>query len=825
MTGEKKTNETLKSSLPYQAGMLLSFLIAFHIRTIPKASVFLTNGFVRFGGNDPWYHLRNVESILHNFPNMLWFDAYTNYPTGTGQVFAPLYDLVLATIIWVIGFGNPSQDLIYTVCAYFPAVLGALVVIPAYYIGKWLFDRRAGLLAAFFVSVSSGQFLSRSMIGFNDHHIAETLLSTVTAMFLIIAVRNARDHDISFDGLKNGQFSALKSSLPYFILAGISLGAYTLAWKGALFFSLIIGVYVTVQHVLDHMHGKKTDYMAIGGMIIFAFALVMVLMTPYLGGTKALHVKALLAGLFAFPIMTLVSIEMNRRGFNKYYYPGSLIVSFVGFVLLSKIALPSAYALIISVFSYFMSTGGALTVAEAAPLLSRGGVFTLAPLWYNFALFGYVSFIALALFAYEATKKNSQEKTFLIVWTVMIIWAMLQQNRFAYYYSVNAAILSAYLGIKLLDLAGWSRLQDDVRTRKPSVPAYQSFMKNVKPIHILSLLLIVGALAYPSYGMAVQQAQGTGGPNGYWIDTTLWLRNNTPDPGIDYYESYETPVSGESYHYPDEAYGVMSWWDYGHWIEIIGHRIPNANPFQQGVGGRTSSLEEDNRPGASTFFTAQSEEEATAVLEAIHPDPEKAGARYIVSDVEMATGKFYAMAAWTLDTNDYYIPVQTDMGTQTVPGPRYFNSMESRLHIFDARGLEQYRMVYESPVGNSAETGYKNIYNALFEGNLALEDTGYVKIFEYVEGAQIVGGAPEGEEVVISTTIMTNNGRTFEYSQSTVSDGTYSFTVPYSTQGPIEGETQFDTMPVGAYKITYGSVVEEVDVSERDVLDGTVIEV
>lgn len=401
----------------------------------------------------------------------------------------------------------------------------------------------------------------------------------------------------------------------------------------------------------------------------------------------------------------------------------------------------------------------------------------------------------------------------------MIIWAMLQQNRFAYYYSVNAAILSAYVGIKVLEIAGWKGLFEDIRSKN------KFDIKNIKIWHVLSVLVIILVFMYPSYNMSMQQSQYTGGPNGYWIETTMWLNSNTPDPGLDYYESYEVPAKGESYQYPDTAYGVMSWWDYGHWIEVIGHRIPNANPFQQGVGGRRNSIEEENRPGASTFFTAQSEEEATAVLEAVHPDPEKAGARYIVSDVEMATGKFYAMAAWTLDTNDYYIPVQTDMGTQTVPGPRYFNSMESRLHIFDARGLEQYRMVYESPVGNSAETGYKNIYNALFEGDLALEDTGYVKIFEYVEGAQIVGEAPDGEDVVISTTIMTNIGRTFVYSQSAVSDGTYSFAVPYSTQGPIEGETQFDTMPVGPYKVTYGNVVEEVDVSERDVLDGNVIEV
>ena len=44
----------------------------------------------------------------------------------------------------------------------------------------------------------------------------------------------------------------------------------------------------------------------------------------------------------------------------------------------------------------------------------------------------------------------------------------------------------------------------------------------------------------------------------------------------------------------------MSWWDYGHWIEVIGRKIPNANPFQVGIGGGTN-----HAPGASTFFTAQ----------------------------------------------------------------------------------------------------------------------------------------------------------------------------------------------------------------------------
>jgi len=805
--------------------ILAIFLIAMYIRTMPAESVFISENFVRFGGNDPWYHLRNVESILHNFPSMLWFDAYTQYPNGTSQVFAPLFDLVLASIIWIIGMGNPSTELTHTICAYYPALLGAVIVIPAYFVAKWVFDdRRIGLLAAFLIAIAPGQFLSRSLIGFNDHHVAEALLSTVVAMFLIFALKSSEEHDLSLSSLKEKGLAQIKPILPYFLLAGFFLGAYTLAWKGALFFSFIIGVYITAQHIIDHMHGRSTEYLAIGGMAIFAVALVMVLLAPEIGNTKSRQIFGLTAGLVAFPLLSVISYYMKEKQLNRYYYPLSVAALFGGGILLARLVSDSAYSLVTSVFSYFMRTGGGLTIAEASPLLMRGGQFTLQPLWYNFALAGILSFFALAILAYIAIyRHNNREQTFLIVWSVMIIWAMLQQNRFAYYYSVNAAILSAYLGIKVLDFAGWKDIRSPFAEATSSI---SDWLKQIKPVHAVALVLVVLVLAYPSYDLSTQQNQGTGGPNGYWIEATQWMKYNTPDPGLDYYESYEQPPEGELYPYPDEAYGVMSWWDYGHWLEVIGHRIPNANPFQQGIGGRRNSMDEENRPGASTFFTAPSEAEATAVLEAVHPDPDKAGARYVVSDVEMATGKFYAMAAWTLDTDNYYVQAQTAQGTQTVPGERYFNTMEARLHIFDGDGLEQYRMVHETPAANTAEAGYKQVYNVLFGGNVEVVNTGYVKIFEYVDGATITGQAPDGEKVTITNTIRTTTGRTFEYSQSTtVTDGTYEFVVPYSTEGPMSGQTQFDTAPTGSYKVSFGDTTESVRVSESAVLNGGEIEV
>jgi len=134
--------------------------------------------------------------------------------------------------------------------------------------------------------------------------------------------------------------------------------------------------------------------------------------------------------------------------------------------------------------------------------------------------------------------------------------------------------------------------------------------------------------------------------------------------------------------------------------------------------------------------------------------------------------------------------------------------MEGRLHIFDGDGLKHYRLVHESQDnpntrGGSEEKRCKALYNMLYNGNLQVKDTGYVKIFEFVDGATITGKAPDGTEFKISNSIMTKQGRLFTHTQTaTVENGTYRFVVPYSTLGPIPDETNFDIRPIGPYTIT-----------------------
>jgi dolichyl-diphosphooligosaccharide--protein glycosyltransferase len=827
----------IKSSLPYTMAVAIIGFVSLWIRMRTYDSVFLSNGFVRFLTNDAWYHMRTLNVLLENYPQRMFFNPMTNYPNGSYIHFGPLFDQMMAIISLILGLGSPSQDLVNTVGAYFPAVLGALTVIPVYYIGKYLGGHKTGILAAILIALAPGHFLQRSLLGFTDHHVAESLFSTLFIMFFMLAIITAKEKGLNFKHVTAKDFTVIKEPLIYSVIAGVMYSAYQLSWPGAALFLLVAMVYAVVQYVLDNFHGESSDYLGFTGIITFLVSAILILpfIHPDMGFSMYyytwFHVATAIGAMVGFAALSFVQREFKKRNLKTYYYPVAILGLGILALLATKIVSPSIFSLIInapnSVFGVL--TGGAATIGEVSSMFYYDGSFTLLRATGSFTSSGFfASILGMIILLVGMFRKAKPAEVLVLIWSLLMLFAIYGQNRFAYYYSINVSLLSAYLGGLLLEKVKWSQLDEKFKATVKSPADLPGFLKFIKIEQVLSVLAIAVVLIYPVYGAALEQSTASGDPNEPWIEACLWLKSYTPDPGMDYNAIYEAPENGESFDYPDSAYGVMSWWDYGHYIETLGHRMPNANPFQAGIGGRGSSINETNMPGAAPFFTAQSEEEASSVLEVIDPDPDKAGARYIISDVEMATGKFYAMTAWTLDTEGYYQPYWTGSSYQYLPSTRYFNSMESRLHILDGNGLKQYRLVHETwAYQTQGEVLYKQVYNYLYGSSIPEADTGYVKIFEYVKGAKITGTASPDETVNINTTILTGQGRTFDYSQSRTSDseGRYEFTVPYSTEGPVSGETQFDTAPAGPYVVSYGDTTKEVRVSEEAVLKGDEVKV
>ena len=185
MSRRQKARESrLSPKLVIGIILVLFFAVALSIRVyLPYDKVFVGD-WIKLTGVDAYFHMRLIDNLAHNFPHAISFDPYFRHPDFRLVGSISFFDWLLAGIIWVIGLGSPTQHTVDVVSVYIPAVLGALTVIPVYFIGKELFGRGAGVLSAGLIALLPGEFLGRSILGFTDHHVAETLFTTIAMMFL-----------------------------------------------------------------------------------------------------------------------------------------------------------------------------------------------------------------------------------------------------------------------------------------------------------------------------------------------------------------------------------------------------------------------------------------------------------------------------------------------------------------------------------------------------------------------------------------------------------------------------------------------------------------
>jgi oligosaccharyl transferase (archaeosortase A-associated) len=654
----------------------LFFGLALYLRiALPYDQVF-SGDWIKFTGVDAWYNMRIVDNLVHNFPHLNSFDPYLLYLTGGGVV-RPFFGYFIASIIWLIGLGSPTQHTIDIVGVYLPAVLGALTVIPVYFIGKELFNRWAGVISVGLIALLPGEFLGRSMLGFTDYHVAETLFTAVAMLFLILAVKAARQRQLSFNHIKHGNWGVIAKPLIYSLLAGLFLGIYFLTWAGALLFVLIIFTYLVIQFIIDHLKRRSTGYLCFVGTITFTVTLLMFLPAS----PDRLTLASLLIAIF-IPI-ALAGLSRLMAGRSKpIFYPLAL----VGFGLASLAILyiidPSLSRTIIGWPRFLITWPTETTILEMQPLLIPVGNFTLQLAWGNFTTGFFLSLISLGILIYLVVKRGETDKALLVIWSLVILAATLAMRRFAYYFVVNVALLTGYLSWQILAFTGFKRLAAKPvemsgamqKEKKRGVTSSYVFMA-------FGVIVVFFLSFFPNISLATATAsQAPFAPSDAWCESLTWMRDNTPEPFGDpdfYYQLYEPPPPGEDYSPPESAYGVVAWWDYGYWITRLGHRTPFVNP-----GGGAPDV-------VAAIFTAQDEATANKRM-----DNQAAGSRYVIVnyDIVTVTLKFYALLDITnkepeqfYDVYYYYLPQEGVLKPAILFYPEYYRSMVIRLYNFDGK--------------------------------------------------------------------------------------------------------------------------------------------
>ena len=851
---------------------LVAFMFWIRVR---NWEAFVTPERVLFSGNDAWYHYRTVGYTLRHWPQTIPFDPWTSFPTGTavGQ-FGTLYDQIIATAALLMGLGSPTERTVALALLFAPAVFGVLTAIPVYLIGTRLGGRFGGVIAVVILALSPGDFLRRSLVGFSDHHVAEAFFQAFAVLAVLVAVEVARREKPVYELLAEREPEGLRRPLGWAALAGVAIALYIWVWPPGVFLVGILGAYFAVGLTAAYLAGESPEHVAIVGAVALSVAGVLTLVpltTTSVSPTDFSVLQPALAfGVAAGCVfMAWLARAWDERGLSRLGYPAAIVGGVALLAGVVSIALPDVAALIRSQFlrvAGFGTSATARTVGEAQPIpLDQAGSY----FYFFYGLTYLTAAVAALLMCWRivrGTDDRRPEYLLVIVWTIFLTAATLTQVRFNYYLVVPVAALNAFF-------VGW--LVRLVRsTESAERDADRNWLGGLETYHVVvivaAILLITAPLVvrgqYPTASEYADSSADPGEVTG-WEGSLEWLRTNTPKPGtysgadnpMAYYGSYPQV---DDFDYPPGAYGVMSWWDYGHFITSIGKRIPVANPFQQ------------NAVTAANFLLATNESHA---IEELPKDQGGQGVRYVMLDWKLAdpsSRKFTAPIVFyndgPLTEADVLTRLYDESGRReiaTIRRQRYYESMRVRLYYFHGSAVSPQPLVidYGSPQtvsqsglgevrvarppqgqGQNGTVGIVRQFETLSAARQYVERDGsaqiggiqgipaepvpalehfrlvrasqesassgtpWVKTFERVPGATVEGTGPPNATVTASVELrMPGANETFTYVQRARTDasGTFRMTLPYSTTGyerwgVAEGYTNVSVQATGPYRFS-----------------------
>ncbi len=705
----------------------------------------LTENGILLPGYDEYYHMRRILFTANHFPNTLWFDSYLNYPRGLEITWPPLFDQISAA--FCVAFGQHSKAGVEMAASFVPMIIGIIAIIVVYYIVRELFDHKVALLAAFMAALAP-YYLLYTMFAALDHHCLEVLLSLITLLFMIMAINRS-----------------LKRYL-YAFLSGVAMAALAYTWQGADIYLAIFLLYAAVQMTLDLKEGKSSKETT--KMLLTAFAIAFILVLPF-GNTSWLSASfhGIGAMIIALSIMFALAYITAKRKISWKTFPLSILIISALFAMLSELAggFFGVGAMIQSGLEYIWGGGMIGKIGEAEPLIYDADtfsevVFSLLGLNLLFSLGGMA---ASLIYIRRSTGTKRQGQILLLLWMAVTLILTLGQSRFLYISTISMGLLISILFFFLLDMAD----------KRHTVGGKAPTARSSRLLATVLFLLLVLPTAWDAASFAMSSPSVVAGD---WEESLAWLKENSNTTSF-----FETPQK-------TAEYSVMSWWDYGNWILYLAQRPVVANNFQAGVAD------------AAKFYLSESEEEATAVLDA-------RGSRYIIADYGLTYGKLSSLTTWANEDLSSYMRME-NYGSQyaAIPQERLFNTTLGKLYLSDGVGTGHFRLIHESKT---------------FLGESSAKSM--VKIFEYVPGALIKVRAGPGQKVGTLLNMTSNQGRPFIYVNEAKANGdSFEIRVPYST------EIQNGCHAINPYLVFSGNKdavkKKNLDVSEEDVINGRTIE-
>jgi dolichyl-diphosphooligosaccharide--protein glycosyltransferase len=556
-------------------------------------------------GPDPYYNLRLVEGTSKTgiYPYYSDPDPLLNYPLGRSGNRAPLLNMMaLGFSNFLAPFIGETEAIGYSM-QFVPALFGALLVFPIFFIGKLLYNKKAGLIAAFFVAIipihiGSGHGSAYSLF---DHDSLNLLLFLLTFLFMILSLKE-KDH---------------MKSIFYAILAGVPLAGLSMVWVEAQFLYVIIAIYAIVQMIVDIFLSKfeinvfrTTSITILIGYIIslpvtiadtagftFDASLFMVLVVVgfgflyYLFGIKKIPWTISLPFIFISGVIGLAFLYFIRSS----NLSGSLVS---GFNKVSNILFGTG------IYGNKVS----LTIAEANTYEISQTVMNFGPALYWVAWAGFI----FTLWYYYRDNLR-REYLFFAILFIVNIWLAGTAGRFLNDIVPLIALFASFITWFVIEKIDYKQMVKNIRSAGGGL---HGLRRGINLMHIFGVVFITFIVILPNVFIVFDAAipskaypldddktdwsnwkqdyflndsySGVFGlslyKEGYWVDAFDWLSKQDTD--------IENEVDRPAF---------ISWWDYGFYEAALGEHPTVADNFQDGI------------PPASNFHTATTEKDAVSI--------------------------------------------------------------------------------------------------------------------------------------------------------------------------------------------------------------------
>ena len=620
ISGARKFWNEHWSSLMVGAAFFFALVIRVQWYIIPSMNAFGTGTWDMTGGSDPWYMKRIVDYILANNAHLI-FDADRSYPLGGVNPRPPLFTWSIALVSMLL---EPmlGEDAIWYAILGLPAIFGALTVFPIAAIAKDNFGKSTGVVAAWLIAFMPAH-VSHSTWALADHDAFVMLFISMGFMFWFKAIKHSGNERLTKSTSPRissilRSFSVVatekRAAMSYAVLAGISFGVTSLAWKGFIVGPSILFLAYFVQVALNMF--RRKDSTTINALFLAMLFSNLLMALPFYGHPQLAFVLDG-TGLqpFLFVLGFTLAISYVTTGFRDKPWLlvlgtlfASAMVFFTILFVLKQLEISNAWDVLFTGSGYFTKTKIFGTVAEAnAP--DRGQLFAqLGPIVLVLALtMGFYSI-------YSTFRNKNQSHLFFGIWIFTAGYMSWTAARFMFNATPAVAVLGAWGIVALWDKANWRGLvrtwkKFGIRTPADRIAgARRAVWKTPSFSAILLIILLLGGQQF-TYGLdsaipGTDRSENELDEDIYNLipDALRWelagfsVLDSSAYTGNWYLGSFGSGFNDEGW---NKAYdwlaqqdtempysqrpAFVSWWDYGFQALDTGEHPSVSDNFQSGI--------------------------------------------------------------------------------------------------------------------------------------------------------------------------------------------------------------------------------------------------